>query len=87
MSDKLSKIIIRKVRNKNEFCVKLGGKELHRFNIKEDALNFKREFEGKNSTLNEERPSGSLGTSFRATSFCGAQKEEEKKKSKLVQYP
>jgi len=69
MSDKLSKIIIRKVRNKNEFCVKLGGKELHRFNIKEDALNFKREFEGKNSTLNEERPSG-------------AQKEEEKKKIK-----
>ena len=63
MSDKLSKIIIRKVRNKNEFCVKLGGKELHRFNIKEDALNFKREFEG--SAISEEiRPEQCSRTPF-----------------------
>lgn len=70
MSDNnLSKIIIRKVRNKDEFCVKLGGKELHRFNLKEDALNFKREFEGKN------RPSG-------APEEEEPKKEEEKKKIK-----
>lgn len=50
MTDKVeTKLIVRKVRGKDEFCVKLNGKELCKFNNKLDALNYKHEFLGNNN--------------------------------------
>lgn len=49
MTDKFDKrLIVRKVRNKDQYAVKLNGKELAKFDNKEDALNYKHEFLGNN---------------------------------------
>ena len=44
-----NKLVVRKVRGKDIYCVKLNGKELCNFDSKLDALNYKAEFLGKNN--------------------------------------